>query len=154
MTIEIDSFDRKILNLLQTVPEITAAAIGEQIGLSQSACWRRLQRMRDEGLIKGQTMVLDREKSGFNVMVFAQVKLNSQGRSNLADFSEAVRNVPEVLDCYVLLGNVDFLLRIVARDIHAYEKLFFEKLSHLPGVQEITSSVALTEIKHSEILPI
>ena len=87
-------------------------------------------------------------------MVFAHVKLTSHGRSKLSDFADAVRSFPEVMDCYVLLGQVDFLLRIVAEDIKAYEQFFFEKLSQLPGIQEVTSSIVLSDIKHSTALPV
>jgi Lrp/AsnC family transcriptional regulator len=153
-TVHIDSVDRRILDLLQSQPGINAAAIGEQIGLSQSAVWRRMQGLREEGIIREQPVKIDREKIGLNTMVFAQVKLTSHGRSNLAAFAEAVRSYPQVLDCYVLLGNVDFLLRIVTEDIKSYEQFFFEKLSQLPGIQEINSSIALSEIKHSTVLPI
>jgi Lrp/AsnC family transcriptional regulator len=152
--VRIDSVDRKILDLLQSQPGINAAAIGEKIGLSQSAVWRRMQGLREEGIIRDQPVKIDREKIGLNTMVFAQVKLTSHGRSNLAAFAEAVRSYPEVLDCYVLLGNVDFLLRIVTEDIKSYEQFFFEKLSQLPGIQEVNSSIALSEIKHSTVLPI
>lgn len=152
--VELDKADRQILNLLQTEPGINAAAIGEAIGLSQSACWRRIQRLRDEGVIREQAVILDPEKVGLDTMVFALVKLTSQGRSNLAAFADAVRSYPEVLECYVLMGTVDFLLRIVAEDIKAYERFFFEKLSQLPGVQEITSNIALSEIKYTTVLPI
>ena len=150
----LDNRDRRILGLLQTAPEITAAEIGERIGASQATCWRRIRRLREEGLIPDQVVTLDRKKAGFNVMVFAQVKLNSQGRADLASFAEAIQSFPEVLECYVLMGSVDFLLRIVARDIDAYERFFFERLSKLPGVQEITSSMALSEIKRTTVLPI
>ena len=152
--VHIDSVDRRILDLLQSQPGINAAAIGEKIGLSQSAVWRRMQGLREEGIIREQPVKIDREKIGLNTMVFAQVKLTSHGRSNLAAFAEAVRSYPEVLDCYVLLGNVDFLLRIVTEDIKSYEQFFFEKLSQLPGIQEINSRIALSEIKHSTVLPI
>jgi Lrp/AsnC family transcriptional regulator len=152
--VQIDSVDRKILHLLQSEPGINAAAIGERIGLSQSAVWRRMQGLRDEGIIREQPVKIDREKIGLDTMVFAHVKLTSHGRSNLAAFAEAVRSYPQVLDCYVLLGSVDFLLRIVTEDIKAYEQFFFEKLSQLPGIQEINSSIALSEIKHSTVLPI
>jgi Lrp/AsnC family transcriptional regulator len=153
-SVHIDPVDRRILDLLQSQPGINAAAIGEQIGLSQSAVWRRMQGLREEGIIREQAVKIDREKIGLNTMVFAQVKLTSHGRSNLAAFAEAVRSYPQVLDCYVLLGNVDFLLRIVTEDIKSYEQFFFEKLSQLPGIQEINSSIALSEIKHSTVLPI
>ena len=152
--VNIDQTDRRILQLLQTETGINAAAIGERIGLSQSACWRRMQRLRDEGVIKDQPVILDPEKVGLSTMVFAQVKLTSHGRSNLTDFAEAVRKYPEVLDCYVVLGNVDFLLRIVAEDIKGYERFIYDKLSQLPGVQEVNSSMALSEIKHTTVLPI
>ncbi len=145
---------RRILELLQTESGINASEIGEKIGLSQSAVWRRIQSLREEGVIREQPVKLDREKVGLNTMVFAHVKLTSHGRSNLADFSEAVRKYPEVLDCYVLLGNVDFLLRIVTEDIKAYEQFFFEKLSQLPGIQEVNSSIVLSDIKHTTVLPI
>ena len=153
-TVELDKLDRRILEWLQNEPGINASAIGEKIGLSQSACWRRIQRLRDEGVIRDQPVKLDREKVGLNTMVFAHVKLTSHGRSNLADFSDAVKKYPEVLDCYVVLGNVDFLLRIVTRDIKAYEQFFFEKLSQLPGIQEVNSSIVLSDIKHTTVLPI
>ncbi len=153
-SVKIDRLDRELLKLLQTESEITASEIGERIGMSQSTCWRRIQRLRDEGLIQKQLVTLDRKKAGLNAMIFAQVKLSSQGRSNLAEFSDAIQSFPEVLDCYVLMGNVDFLLRIVAADIDAYEKFFFDKLSTLSGVQEITSNIALSEIKHTTALPL
>ena len=152
--ISLDHIDRRILEILQTEPGVNATLIGERIGLSQSACWRRIQSLREQGVIKEQTVRLDREKVGLNTMVFAHVKLTSHGRSNLTDFADAVREFPEVLDCYVLLGSVDYLLRVVTEDIKAYEQFFFEKLSQLPGIQEVTSSIVLSDTKHTTALPI
>lgn len=150
----LDPTDRRILEILQSESGINAASVGERIGLSQSAVWRRIQSLREAGVIHEQPVRIDREKVGLNTMVFAHVKLTSHGRSKLADFSAAVRQYPEVLDCYVVLGNVDFLLRIVTADIKAYEQFFFEKLSQLPGIQEVNSSIVLSDIKHSTVLPI
>jgi Lrp/AsnC family transcriptional regulator len=152
--VELDHIDRRILEWMQQEPGINAGELGEKIGLSQSAVWRRVQSLREQGVIVEQPVKIDREKVGLNTMVFAHVKLTSHGRSNLAEFSEAVRQYPEVLDCYVLLGNVDFLLRIVTEDIKAYEQFFFEKLSQLPGIQEVNSSIVLSDIKHTTVLPI
>jgi Lrp/AsnC family transcriptional regulator len=152
--IDLDQTDRRILAILQTEAGVTATEVGERIGLSQSACWRRIQRLRDAGVIKDQPAILDREKVGLSTMVFAHVKLTSHGRTNITDFADAVRQYPEVLDCYVVLGNVDFLLRIVTEDIKDYERFMYEKLSQLPGVQEVNSSIALSEMKHTTVLPI
>lgn len=154
LEISIDKVDLQILRLLQQNADLSAAAIGEQIGLSQSPCWRRIQRLRDSGLIKGQVMMFDRKKLGFNVMIFAHVKLTAHGRSKVPEFAETIRRFPEVLECHLVLGNTDFLLRIVTRDIEEYEQFFFKKLSHLPEVQEVTSNIVLSEIKFTHQLPI
>ena len=151
---ELDPFERKILRELQRDANQTTAQIAERVGLSASPCWRRIDRLEREGFIKRRVAIVDREKVGLNAHVFAQVKLNAHGRANLEEFADKIREFPEVLDCYVLMGSVDFLIRIVARDINAYERFFFEKLSQMPGVQEINSTVALSEIKASTALPI
>ncbi len=152
--VRLDATDRRILSLMQAEPGINAAAIGEKIGLSQSAVWRRIASLREEGVIREEPTRIDREKVGLNTMVFAHVKLTSHGRSNLSAFADAVKRYPEVLDCYVLLGNVDFLLRVVTEDIKAYEQFFFEKLSQLEGIQEVHSSIVLSETKHTSVLPL
>jgi len=151
---QLDRVDKEILRHLQQDAELSAAAIGEKIGLSQSPCWRRIQRLRDEGLIQGQIMRFDRKKLGFDVMVFAQVKLTAHGRSKVPEFAETIRHFPEVQECHLVLGNIDFLLRIVVRDIEEYEHFFFKKLSHLPEIQEVHSNIVLSEIKYTTELPI
>ena len=151
---DLDQLDRKILSLVQRDSSRSTADIANLVGLSQAPCWRRLQRLKDAGYIRGHVALLDRRKIGLNTQIFAQVKLTATGRSNLEDFTLAIREFPEVLDCFVLLGTVDFMLRIVARDIEAYERFFFEKLSRVPGVQEINSMVALSEIKSTTELPL
>jgi Lrp/AsnC family transcriptional regulator len=98
--------------------------------------------------------VLDRVKLGFGAQIYAMVKLPTVGRTNLAGFAEAIRALPEVVECHVLMGPADFLVKIVTKDINAYERFFFEKLSALEGVQDITSAVALSEIKAPSGLPL
>ena len=151
---QLDSFERKILRLIQEDATLSISAIGEAVGLSTSPCWRRVDRLERDGYIKRRVAIVDRAKVGLKAQVFAQVKLNAHGRANLDQFTSAVRDVPEVLECYVLMGSVDFMLKIVAVDISDYERLFFEKLSQLPGVQEINSTVALSEIKHTTAVPL
>jgi Lrp/AsnC family transcriptional regulator len=150
----LDSFERKILALLQEDATLSTTELAERVGLSQSPCWRRVQRLRDEGYIRREVALLDARKVGLNAQIFAQVKLNAHGRQHLEEFADAIRGFPEVLECFVLLGTVDFLLRIVAEDIHAYERFFFEKLSRVAGIQEVNSVVALSEIKSTTALPL
>jgi Lrp/AsnC family transcriptional regulator len=150
----LDPYEKRILRLLQEDASLSNAEIAERIGLSASPCWRRIDRLEREGFIKRRVAILDRRKVGLNAQIFAQVKLNAHGRANLDEFAAAIRDLPEVLECYVLMGSVDFLLRIVAPDIEAYERLFFNRLSQLPGVQEVNSIVALSEIKSTTALPL
>ena len=150
----LDEVEQKILRVLQEDAALSTSAIASLVGLSPSPCWRRIDRLEREGYIKKRVAVLDRKKIGLDSQVFAQVKLNAHGRANLDEFSKAILDFPEVLECHVLMGTVDFMLRVVTADIYAYERFFFEKLSSLPGVQEINSIVALSEIKSTTALPI
>ena len=154
MLSELDSYDRRILAILQTDSSRSNADIANEIGLSEAPCWRRVQRLKKEGYIKAQISVLDRVKLGFNTQIFALVKLDAVGRSNVSDFAQAINDFPEVLDCFVMMGSSDFMLRIVTKDVEAYERFFFTKLSQVPGVQEINSMVALSEIKSTLELPV
>ena len=154
MSHELDSYERKILRVLQEDASLSTAAVAEAVGLSASPCWRRIDRLEREGFITRRVALVDRKKVGLNAQIFAQVKLNAHGRANLDEFAAAIREFPEVLECHVLMGSVDFMLRVVAADIEAYERFFFEKLSRLPGVQEINSTVALSQIKSTIALPV
>jgi Lrp/AsnC family transcriptional regulator len=151
---KLDPYERKILAMLQEDCSLSATEIAERVGLSTTPCWRRIQRLRESGVIARQVALVDRRKIGLNAQIFAQVKLNAHGRQHLDEFTAAIREFPEVLEAFVLMGPVDFLLRIVAADIDAYERFFFDKLSRLQGVQEINSIAALSEIKSTTALPL
>lgn len=154
MEYELDETDLRVLAALQSDSARSTIEIADQVGLSQAPCWRRIQKLKEAGYIHSQVSLLDRRKLGFNAQIFAQVKLSAHGRANLSEFEQAMRGFPEVMECYVMMGSVDFMLRIVAKDIDAYERFFFDKLSQVPGVQEINSMVALSEIKSTTELPI
>ena len=146
--------DRRILAVLQQDSSLSMAELAERVGLSPSPCWRRVQKLRQQGVIRAEVALVDRASVGLKTQIFAQVKLSAQGSRHLDEFAAAIRRFPEVLECWVLMGPVDFLLRIVAPDVESYERFFFEHLSRVPGVQEITSTVALSEIKATTALPI
>ncbi len=151
---QLDEFDKTILRLLQVDSSLASNEIAERVGLSQPACWRRMQRLRDEGYIDAQVSRLNRKKLGLNTQIFAQVKLSATGRANVAEFADMIRSFPEVLECFLVLGTTDYMVRIVTRDIEAYERFYLDKLSQAPGVQEINSMVVLSEIKSTTAVPI
>lgn len=143
----LDAADKRILRELQRDSSRTTAEIADVAGMSQAACWRRIQRLKSDGYIVREAALLDRAKLGLRAHIFVQVKLSATGRAHVSEFADAVRAFPEVLECYVLMGQTDFLMRVMTPDIEAYEKFFFEKLSRVPGVQDVNSIVALSEIK-------
>ena len=150
----LDKLDRRILDLLQREGALPVAEVASRTGLSTTTCWRRIQHLEQSGVIRGRVALLDRAALGLDVTIFAHVKLSTQGRDAIAAFSEAIRERPEVLDCYTTMGEWDFMLRVVTRDIKAYEAFYLDHLSKLPNVQSINSSVTVTVIKETTILPI
>jgi len=146
--------DLRILDLVQQQGDLSAAEVAERLDTSPSTCWRRIGRLTELGIIKRRVALLDREKLGLSVMVFSHVKLSGHGRDALIRFEQAVRAHPEILECYTLMGETDFLLRIVCRDIKAYEAFFLDHLSRFPGVQSVNSSIALAVIKETTALPL
>ena len=151
---EIDEADRRLLRAVQQDCGRSTAQLAQVAGLSQATCWRRLQNLRETGYILREVAVLDREKLGLGTQVYAIVKLTATGRANLAEFGDAVRALPEVVECHAVMGSADFLLKIVTKDISAYQRFFYERISTITGVQDVTSTVALLEIKAFSGLPV
>jgi Lrp/AsnC family transcriptional regulator len=154
MQADLDRGDARILDLIQEHGDLSAAELAERLGMTASTCWRRVSRLQELGVIRKRVALLEREKVGLNVLVFSHVKLAAHGRDALLKFEQAVRQHPEILECYTLMGETDFLLRIVCRDIKAYEAFFLDHLSRFPGVQAVHSSIALSVIKETTALPV
>jgi Lrp/AsnC family transcriptional regulator len=154
MPIDADQKDLAILDLLQRDAGLSTAAIAEKVALSQSPCWRRISRLEELGVIRQRVALLDRERLGMDVVVFATVNLTSTGRQNLLRFEEDIVRYPEVMECYTMTGIWDYLLKIVTRDVRHYERFVRETLSASPDVRELHSHMAVTEIKNSTALPL
>jgi len=152
--VELDRSDLRLLDQVQEHGDLSAADIAERLGMTASTCWRRMSRLQQLGVIRKRVTLVDREKVGLSVMVFSHVKLAGHGRDALLRFEQAVREHSEILECYTLMGETDFLLRIVCRDIKAYEAFFLDHLSRFPGVQSVNSSIALAVIKETTALPL
>ncbi|MFT5134219.1 MAG: Lrp/AsnC family transcriptional regulator [Gammaproteobacteria bacterium] len=154
MHIDLSSNDKKILQLLQDNASLSTAEIAEKVGLSQSPCWRRISRMEQAGIIKKRVAVLDHAKLGMEVVVFVNVSLTTHGRQNLVAFEKEITKFPEVLECYTVTGQMDYLLKIITKDIQHYESFIRNKLMTLPMIREMHSTIAITEIKDTTALPL
>ena len=151
---EIDDIDRKIIAALQADGKVTVNELAEKVGLSASPCARRVRMLEQAGVIKGYAAIIDQKKVGLPISAFASIRLERQREDALERFSKAVARWPEVVDCYLMTGQRDYLLRIVVRDLEAYEHFLNDKLTRLDGVASIETSFALKQVKRSEVLPI
>ena len=150
----LDATDTRILELLQKDASLSTQQVADQLNLSQSPCWRRINRLQQAGYIRGKVTLLDREALGIDVVVFATVNLTTHGRRNLTEFEREVEVLPEVLECYTMAGSWDYMLKIVVKDIRRYERFVRDRLLQLAHVGEVHSHIAVTEIKNSTVLPL
>jgi DNA-binding Lrp family transcriptional regulator len=147
-----DRIDRSILRELQRDAKLTNAALAARVNLSESACLRRIQRLEETGLIRAYVALLDQSRAGFPEDVFVQITLKSQQRSDLDAFEKAVAAVPEVMECYLVTGSADYIVRLIASDARDYERIHNQHLTRLPGVDKVQSSFALrTVVRRTEI---
>jgi DNA-binding Lrp family transcriptional regulator len=142
---DLDDTDRALLRLLAEDAGLSASVLGQRVGLSQPAAWRRVQRLERAGVLAGRRLDLDLAKLGFEVTVFLGVKLGTKGRVSLADFERAVSAIPEVQTVEHVLGLYDYRLRVAARDIADFERVLRRRIMTLPGVANVDANVLLSE---------
>jgi Lrp/AsnC family transcriptional regulator len=148
-----DAFDKKILKILQADCTQSVSDIAEQIGLSTTPCWRRIQAMEKNGIIKGRVALADPEKLNVGLTVFVMIKTNQHNPDWLDDFSKISKDFPEISEFYRMSGEVDYLLRVVVSDMKAYDA-FYKKLIAQASFADISSSFAMEEIKYTTALPV
>lgn len=152
--IALDRIDRRLLAALQENGRLTVAELAEKVGLTASPCSRRLRILEEAGIINRYAALLDQKKVGLPVSVFVSIKLERQQEDKLHRFEDAIRRCPEVLECYLMTGPRDYLLRVVARDLADYERFVKDTLTRIDGIANIESSFALGQVKHSSALPL
>lgn len=150
----LDAIDVKILELLQKDASLSTGELAERVGLSQSPCWRRIQRMREEGYIKGIVALVDPERLGFKMQIFAQVKMTTLTEDERADFYRQINSVPEIQDCWTVFGEMDIMMKILAPDVTWYQDFIFSVLLKLPGVVDVRSIVTLGSQKSTMAVPL
>ncbi|MFQ6007234.1 MAG: Lrp/AsnC family transcriptional regulator [Woeseia sp.] len=151
---KVDKYDRAILKALQRDGRISNVDLAGLVNLSESACLRRVRRLEKRGFIEKYTALLDQRQAGLAGNVFVNIALNREEQSELAAFEAAVQNVPEVMECYLMTGEFDYLLRVVVSDMDDYERVHKESLTRLPGVVRVNSSVAIRTVRKTTELPL
>jgi DNA-binding Lrp family transcriptional regulator len=151
---EIDDRDRAILRELMRDGRLTNADLAERVHLSPSACLRRVRALEESGLIAGYAMLLDPAAAGLPGAAFISVTLDQQGRAALDRFEAQVRRHAEIIECYLLAGAADYLLRVAYRDAHDFERIHTEIITRLPGVSRVQSTMTLRTVKKTTALPL
>jgi Lrp/AsnC family transcriptional regulator len=148
-----DATDRKILDLLQRDATLSIAEIGERVGLSQTPCWKRIQRLEGEGVVERRVALLNPEKLGLGLTVFVSVETNDHSQEWLSRFAETVTAMPEVLGFYRMAGDVDYFLHVIVPDMQAYDA-FYKRLIGTVPLKNVTSRFAMERVKATTVLPI
>jgi len=151
---DIDSIDRRILQALQRDGRISNSQLSEEVNLSASACHRRVQRLEKEGWISGYVALLNPRKMGRPTTVFVEITLSGQADEVLDAFEKAVARVPDVLECHLMAGTADYLLKVVAGDTEDFARIHRRYLATLPGVAQMQSSFALRTVRQTTALPV
>ncbi len=154
MAEELDAVDAEILDLLQHDASLSIAEIAERVGLSSSPCWRRIERLKKCGVIVRQVTLLDHDKLGLGFEVSAAVKLQLPSRDNLERFEQAVMTWPEVVDCATVTGAVDYVLRVITSDMHAYDDFLRDKMLALGLVSDVQSRILMRVVKRTTAAPL
>jgi len=150
----LDEIDCRILAALQENARISNVDLASQVGISPSPCWRRVRDLEQEGVISCYVTLVDPGSVGLPVSVFIQVSLERQVETALEAFESAILSRPEVMECYLMTGDADYLLRVVVADLSAYERFLMDHLTRIPSVASIKSSFALKQIKYRTALPV
>ena len=148
-----DRKDKRILELLQKDAMLTAAEIAEQVGLTTTPCWRRIQKLEEHGYIKGRVALLDRKKMNVGTTVFVAVRTSRHSDEWLNRFTDAVNNMPEILEAHRLSGDTDYLLRIVVPDITEYDRVYKKLIRELEFL-DVSSSFSMEELKSTTAVPV
>jgi len=151
---KLDRSDHAILVALQADGRISNVDLAERVNLSESACLRRVRALEKTGLIKGYVAQIDQAKAGLPVDVFVNITLEHQDLTELNAFEEAVKQIPEVMECYLMTGEHDYVLRVVVTDVNDFERIHQKYLTRLPGVDRVNSSFALRTVRKTNQLPL
>jgi len=151
---KLDPTDRNILKVLQRDGRCSNTALAREVNLSESACLRRLRQLEEQEIIEGYTARVNPAAVGLSMSVFVTLSLTTQSQAALTAFEQAVAQIPEVMECYLMTGSADYLLRMVARDVEDLERLHAQRLTRIPGVSRVTSSIAMRTVVKRNGLPI
>lgn len=154
MNEELSAIDLRILQQMQRDCSLSTAELADRVGVSQSPCWRRLQKLREEGYIRDQVALLDRNKFGTSFFIFSTLRVATLGDEQRADFIRKIDLIPEIMECYSIFGDRDLMIKVIAPSMEWYQNFIFKTLMKLPGVVDVNSTIAMNEFKYTTAIPV
>ncbi len=154
MNEELSAIDLRILQQMQRDCSLSTAELADRVGVSQSPCWRRLQKLREEGYIRDQVALLDRTKFGTSFFIFSTLRVATLGDEQRADFIRKIDLIPEIMECYSIFGDRDLMIKVIAPSMEWYQNFIFKTLMKLPGVVDVNSTIAMNEFKYTTAIPV
>ena len=152
-SLQIDTIDWAILGVLQNDASLSVAEVGERVGLSSNACWRRIRRLEDSGVIARKVVLVDAEKLGLTTTVFVAIKTQRHDPEWLEAFAKGIAGIEEVAECHRMAGDVDYLLKLVVRDIAHYDRIYRKLIAKVPDLADVSSSFSMEKLKATTALP-
>ncbi|GAA0481150.1 MULTISPECIES: Lrp/AsnC family transcriptional regulator [Tatumella] len=150
----VDKIDRKLLSLLQEDSTLSLQSLADAVNLTSTPCWKRLKKLEDNGIIRGRVTLLDGDKLGSGLIAFMFIKTQQHNKQWYQDFVSLIHELPEVMGCYRMSGQYDYLLRIQIADMKSYDALYKKLVEGISGLTEVTSSFAMEEIKYTTAIPL
>lgn len=149
---KLDSKDKQIINILQYDATLPVQAIADQVGLTNNPCWRRIKRLEDEGVIRRRAALIDWHRLGLSTLVFVALKTDNHSADWLKAFSSEVIQIPEILECHRMAGDVDYLLKLAVRDLSHYDQVYQRLVGTIDGLIDVSSTFSMEELKTSEFI--
>ncbi len=152
--LELDSIDRQILEIIQRDATISIQQIGEQVGLSGNPCWRRIKRMEEAGVIERRVALLNSDKIGLSLTAFVFIRTDKHNPEWLALFAQGVKQIPEIVECHRMSGDIDYLLKVMASDIAHYDLVYQQIIATIPGLSDVSSTFSMERLKYGTALEV
>ena len=152
VNIEIDDIDRKIIGILQADATLSIQDIADQIGLTNNPCWRRIKRLEDKGIIERRVAIINPKLIGLGTTAFVSIRTDTHSGDWLKKFADCIEQIPEIIECHRMTGDVDYLMKIVVRDLEHYDAVYQRLISHVPGLTDVSSTFSMEQLKMGTVI--
>lgn len=151
---KLDNIDRKIIGILQRDATVSVQDIAGQVGLTNNPCWRRIKRLEEQGVIERRVAVINPKAIGLGITAFVTIRIDSHNGEWLGAFATCIDDIPEIVECHRMTGDVDYLLKLLVRDLEHYDKVYQHLISRIPGLNDVSSTFSMEQLKRGAVIDV